>query len=155
MNRELQKEILERLNKTYGSPEDKFVDIASEEGQEMFYLFEHGLIHLKERRGLGQGAPAQVHSAVITARGRDFLEDDGGLSAILGVVTVRFHEDTLKSIIENKILDANIPKEEKRSLINTLKGLPADATRHLTMRLLDKGLETLPDAIRLIGNALQ
>ena len=41
--------------------------------------------------------------ARITAKGIDFLEDDGGLSAILGVVTVKLHADTLREMLAKKI----------------------------------------------------
>lgn len=36
--------------------------------------------------------------STITAASLDFLEDDGGLSAILGIITVKLHADTIKGL---------------------------------------------------------
>ena len=45
--------------------------------------------------------------------GIDFLTDDGGLSAILGVVTVKLHSDTIQALIAAKIDQAEISDSEK------------------------------------------
>lgn len=90
----------------------------------------------------------------ITNRGLDFLSDDGGLSAILNVVTVRFEADTLKAILENRINQSDLPPDDKKTMIDSLRELPADSIKHLTMKLLDEGLENLPSAILLIGTYL-
>ncbi len=37
--------------------------------------------------------------ARITAKSIDLLEDDGGVSAILGVVTAKLHEDTIRNLV--------------------------------------------------------
>ena len=42
--------------------------------------------------------------------------DDGGLSAILGVVTVKLHSDTIQALLNTKIDQADIPPEEKSKL---------------------------------------
>ena len=61
------------------------------------YLEEHGL--LKGHYPGGHGRRVAPTGALITAQGIDFLSNDGGLGAILGVVTVRLHEETLKALI--------------------------------------------------------
>lgn len=90
----------------------------------------------------------------ITHRGLDFLADDGGLSAILDVVTIKFEAETLKAILEKKINQSDLDPEDKQSMIDSLRELPADAIKHLTTKLLDEGLENLPSAILLIGTYL-
>lgn len=84
----------------------------------------------------------------------DFLANDGGLSAILGVVTVKFEADTLKAILENRINQSDLSPENKQSMIDSLRELPAESIKHLTMKLLDEGLENLSNAIVLIGTYL-
>lgn len=117
------------------------------------YLQEHGLIDA----GIFQYMDGEFDSTglKITAAGLDFLEDDGGLSAMLGVVTVKFHEETLLALIGDRIEKSDLPPAEKKKWTDGLRALPADAIKHLTMKLLDKGLENLPAAIPIIGTFLQ
>jgi len=90
----------------------------------------------------------------ITAAGMDFLADDGGVGAILGVVTVKIHEDTIKQLIEARIAGSDLPEEEKRPLLQAVRELPGEAIKHLTTRLLDLGLDNLPGAVSLIRTYL-
>lgn len=116
------------------------------------YLHEHGLLDAQMSNAIG-GARG-VMSAKITARGQDFMAQDGGLSAILGTVTIKLHEDTLRDLIERGVLQSNLPQAEKMGVLQTLRALPADSIKHLTMKLLDLGLENSPKAIPLIQNWL-
>ena len=84
----------------------------------------------------------------------DFLADDGGLSAILGVVTIKLHDDTIKSLIESKILESDLPEPEKKRFLDHLRELPGEATKHLVLKLVDLGLEKAPTAIEVIGKVL-
>jgi hypothetical protein len=54
----------------------------------------------------------------ITSRGIDFLADDGGLAAILGVVTVKLHEETLKALLEAGV-DALPPPQTAKSTLKS------------------------------------
>lgn len=123
----------------------------------LLYLAEHGLIEhgfVRQDYISGQSQYMQTSAATITADGLDFLEDDGGLSAILGVVTVRLHDDTIKSLIEAKILASDMPQPDKKRWLDQLRSLPADATKHLVLKLVDLGLDSSPSALRAIGKLL-
>ena len=87
-------------------------------------------------------------AAKITAAGLDFLADDGGLTAILGVVTVKLHEDTLKELMIAKIQSSDANPTVKKNLIETLKKLPADAMKELSMAAVRRGIDSLPDAVQ-------
>lgn len=78
----------------------------------ILYLGEHGLIHIKDDSPIG----VVMLTVQITNKGIDFLEQDGGLSAILGVVTVKLHSDTLQAILAARIDQADISETEKGSL---------------------------------------
>lgn len=93
-------------------------------------------------------------SVRITSKGIDFLEDDGGLAAILGVITVRLHDDTIKSLIEAKIEAADLPPPDKRRYLDALRELPAESTKHLAMKLIDAGLANVPAAWNAIQSTL-
>jgi len=61
----------------------------------LIYLDEHGLVETKQIQFMNEAHP-RVSVARITAKGLDFLQDDGGLGAILGVVIVRFEAETVR-----------------------------------------------------------
>ena len=125
LDRNLQREILKELNNIY--PDSKkyeyWIDAAiaqvvgvieTVEEAELYiakrtanlrYLAEHGLVVCHDKN-----LSATVK---ITAKGIDFLTDDGGLSAILGVVTVKLHGDTIQALIAAKIDQAEISDSEK------------------------------------------
>lgn len=116
------------------------------------YLHEHGLIQgvYPERHGR-RAAPI---GALITAKGIDFLADDGGLGAILGVVTVKLHEDTLKELVAEKIQESDLPEPEKKRFLDQLRELPGETTKHLVLKLVDAGLENWPKALPLLQNMM-
>ena len=125
LDRNLQREILKELNNIY--PDSKkyeyWIDAAiaqvlgvietvgeaelyiAKRSANLRYLAEHGLVVCNDKN-----LSATVK---ITAKGIDFLSDDGGLSAILGVVTVKLHSDTIQALIAAKIDQAEISDSEK------------------------------------------
>lgn len=157
LNRELQLDILRLLENEYPA---RLSDIHNQFAdpdaaiRNIHYLHEHGLIDATFSGALGRRV--QVPGPIrINSRGMDFLADDGGLSAILGVVTVKLHEDTLRQIISAKIEGSDLPEEEKRPLLQAVRELPGEAIKHLSEKLLDLGLDNLPGAAALIYTVLQ
>nr|HBY1218720.1 hypothetical protein [Klebsiella aerogenes] len=90
------------------------------------YLLEHGLI-------LG-GAYVQkdnlsILSAITaTAKGIDFMLDDGGLSAILNVQTIKLHRDAVV-VLEDLIAISNMSDEQKEKAKSTLGEMPTEALK--------------------------
>ena len=153
--RELQKEILERLRDAYPNTDDSVTGINGDGHTfgNLFYLREHGMVAFYTS-DLMDGS-RNIYNISITARGIDFLEDDGGLSAIFGTVTVKLHEDTLRQLIEAKVKASDAPEEQKTGILKALREAPGDAIKHLTEKLLDLGLENAPKALPLIQTLLQ
>ena len=89
-------------------------------------------------------------SAVITWRGIDFLEDDGGVSAILNKVVVKFDEEDLTKILTMKLAQSDLSPEDKKSVMKTIKSLPAEGIMTVYTHLLTQGLKSLPDVPQLI-----
>lgn len=150
ISRSLQGEILHRLADVY--PDDLDVQDWQEAEPDLranlYYLLEHDLIS-----GIDSGAldGNTIVFAKITATGLDFLADDGGLTAILGVFTVKLHDETIRDLIAARIQGSDLPPEEKTGLLAQLRALGGESIKHLTLKLLDKGAESLPailDAIR-------
>lgn len=154
LDRELQLSILKQLADNY--PEGVKLDRPESEKKiydaNICYLIEHGLV-TKSTSHIGSftivGAPT------ITAAGMDFLADDGGLSAILGIVTVKLHDETIRDLIAARLEESNLPVEEKTGLLHQLRELRGESIKHLTMKLLDAGLENWPAALAAIQTSLR
>lgn len=155
INRALQKEILEHLRDTYPAESSKVGKIgeARETLGNLYYLRELGLIEMVASDYMD--GTKKVHHATITAKGIDFLEDDGGVGAILGTVTVKLHQDTLRQLIEAKVQASDLPEEQKSGILKALREAPGETTKQLITKLVDLGMENAPKALPLIQTLLQ
>ncbi|WP_250439318.1 MULTISPECIES: hypothetical protein [Delftia] len=155
LDRELQLDLLKRLEERYPATVDvqQWEKDVPGSGGNLAYLHEHGLCEASFRQTISVRAP-QPFQAKITAKGLDFLADDGGLSAILGVVTIKLHDETIKDLIESKILQSDLPEPDKKRFLDRLRELPAETTKHLVMKLVDLGIDKAPTAIETIGKFL-
>lgn len=159
LDRALQKELLMKMSSTYPNPYRLDKEYTSETTQykqvtaNLYYLVQHGLIEqysVAKSTGIGGYSKIFIELPTITHKGMDFLADDGGLSTILGVVTVKFHEDSIKQILEHRITESDLPNDDKKSLLGALRELPAESIKHLTLKLLDKGFDNSSSAIHII-----
>jgi len=161
LNRALQQEILMQTAKAYPFAlgyEELSTDIwknteEKELARELQYLVEHGLLH-KNAISFSLDNQISLCNVKITNKGMDFLQEDGGLSAILNVVTVKFEADTLKALLTSKINSSDEPDEKKSELIKAVEGLPADGLRHLMTKVLDKGMDSIPHLMPYLSQAL-
>lgn len=156
LDRSLQLKLLQTLAEVYPDSLRNFpvidgVDVSTFTAN-LWYLTEHGLAETKWHRMLN-GPPGPT-SARITAAGLDFLADDGGLSAILGVVTVRLHEDTIKALLVDQVEKSTAPATVKTKLIEQIKSLPAEATKALTLEAIKAGLANVPQFIDWLQSTL-
>lgn len=155
LNRELQLAVLNRLA---DAPYPADVIFSEQESRDpeliatLCYLEGHGLVSC-EKAGEVNGLP-WIPFAKITPAGLDFLADDGGLSAILGTVTVRLHADTVRDLLAARIAASDLSPDDKKTLSDHLRSLPAEALKNITTRLLDAALDHLPDAIPMLQRLL-
>lgn len=156
LDRKLQLDILNKMASVYPLPYNFGSEIATMDEAKsdvfcanLYYLQEHGLISPKSIE-IAIGNEFQIGHTQLTAKGADFIADDGGLSAILGVVTVRFEAEQLRQILEVKINLSDLDSERKNSMIKALRQLPADSIKHLTTKILDSGWDSLPTLMILI-----
>lgn len=170
LDRSIQREILNTLYETYPEPNfQAFYSITKDSiltgsksikycyphcnGEQLkinlFYLQEHGLVE-NAVRAASTGYFLDINNARLTHKGVDFLLDDGGLSAILGTVVVKLHEDTIKQLLISKIKEADLPDQEKSSLLNGIKNLSGKALEQAVTNLVDLGFEHPGTAIALL-----
>lgn len=160
IDREYQLELLKRLRDAHPRPlsDFSFLDDQDENATERYaanmkYLEGHGLAI--GRIVVGMDGYISLGAPEITSQGIDFLQDDGGIGAILGIVTIRLHSDTIKDLIEAKIAQSDLAPADKKRWIDQLRSLPADATKHLVQKLVEKGLDSGPAAVAAIGAYLK
>ena len=113
----------------------------------------------EDTRMLSQNGPLEdrfvEHQTVITAHGMDFLAADGGLGAILSTVTVRLDAAQLAEVLASKVERLpDVPTEEKTSIANELRKLPAKAAEKLVEKLIDFSIEHAGDALPTIRAVL-
>lgn len=117
----------------------------------LFYLHDHGLILGHESKDFGLRKFLLIQ---ITVNGIDFLADDGGLSAILNKVHIKFDEDDLSKLLENRLEQTDLPSETKKSIMDAIKSLPAEGIKAIYTHLLSVGLSHVQDIPQLIEHIL-
>ena len=159
LDRELQRQILNVAATAYPRPVGHELDKLYEPlddhvlAANLRYLEQHGLIEPKSVYISVDGL-FSFGNVLITHTGMDFLADDGGLSAILGVVTVKLETEQLRAILAAKIMSSDLSSERKSTLIDAIRELPAEGLKHLTMKIVDTGWDNLDSLMALIQNAL-
>ena len=97
-----------------------------------------------------QSGDELVYPSRITAKGADFISQDGGLSAKLNTVTIRLDESTIKQLLAAKIDQAAISETEKKTLKDHLMALSGKGLEALTADLVGKAVDQFPGAIHLL-----
>lgn len=159
LDRDLQRKLLEELREHYPAPYyTNRMEHLHEDARHLIanaaYLAEHGLIDGEIRMtssGRGDFMPTKF---VLTAQGLDFLEDDGGLTAILGTLTVRLHADSVRDLITAQIEASAMESTAKAQLIAQVKSLPAKGLEAVVTGLAREGLARLPNAIAWLQTSL-
>lgn len=119
----------------------------------LLYLEEHGLVRSGAELSI-TGSIIYQGGATITAAGLDFLEDDGGLTAILGTVTIKLHADTIRDLMLAKIDASPAPAAEKSALRKAVSTLSGEALKEIAKKLVSRGMESAPDAIAYLKDLL-
>jgi len=148
--RDRQREILQALADAYPDHTKSFLNQSKQitDFANLSYLEEHGLLHAGITRTLDGGYV--FGGARITAKELDFLEDDGGLSAILGTVVVKLHSDTIRELLEARISHSDLPNDKKSWLRDQVQNLSSETLSTITRELVNRGIESIPDLYKWI-----
>lgn len=161
IDRELQRRILEKLAECYPSGS---LDLANELSlhesdadsllANIQYLDDHELVKSAYRMTQytgGHHAWHNVGQTTITAKGLDFIADDGGLSAILNTITVRLDATQWAELLASKVEALpNVSADERSALAKALRSLPAKAIEKVSSKLLDWAVDHAADALPLL-----
>jgi hypothetical protein len=110
------------------------------------YLKDHGLVEATGR--VRMGVLDSFHDVTITSAGFDYLSEDGGLTAELGVVTVRIEAETIQALVTAQIEMADATRQEKNLLRQQLQALSKEGHQRLASQLIRLGLEAAPRSIQ-------
>lgn len=146
LDRDVQRGILIKLSERFPAQISPYKDLIPTFGEQaviynLAYLDDHGLTESNWSRPMN-GYPSPV-GTTITAKGLDFISDDGGLSAILGVVTIKLHQETITALLITQIEKSKKPQTVKQQLIDKVKGLPAEALQRVSLKAMEAGLDRL------------
>lgn len=148
LDRDFQRKLLKDLAELYPR-RGKFTDEDHESlVVNLHYLAEHGLVEAAFSH-VNHGNII-IGPAVITAKGLDFIQDDGGLSAVLGVVTVKLHDDTIRQLLIDRVQASQEPEGVKEKLVDAIKSAPAETLKTVTQQALEAGIRNLPNAVQLL-----
>lgn len=165
INREWQRALLTHLASIYpdGAYVESMQDIQPSLPEHarlanLQYLDGHGLIEsgMHLQRYLGPETNwIQKEPTVITPRGIDFISDDGGLTAILGVVTVRLDAEQWRELLATRVESIESLTHDQRSeLGKAIRNLPAKALEKVSDKLLDWAVEHAADALPLLRSVI-
>lgn len=149
-DRALQRAILQACLESYPyAPQildfnDIVVECANDDSNKLIanlhYLLEHGLILAGS---YVQKSNLSILGAITaTAKGIDFMLDDGGLSAILNVQTIKFHRDAVV-VLEDLIAISNMNDEQKEKAKSTLGEMSTEALKAVVQAVTTAGLSKL------------
>jgi hypothetical protein len=157
LSRELQHAILERLSDVYPDGPERLAFQDFDQRQLTYnvrYLQEHGLVTTKWFNPLDGPSSFSVQNLYITEKGIDFITDDGGLSAILGVMTIRLHEDTIRQLLIDRVEKTVTDPTVKAQILKKIRELPASAFQTVVMDGIKAGLESVPDLVAWLAKIL-
>lgn len=161
LDRKLQLELLEKMSSSFPeyydfTEEYKFgTEQYKQVVANLYYLQLHNLI--EERSTLRSNASdglkrLQIHLPTINQNGMDFLADDGGLSAILGVVTIKIDPEQYRQILITRVQESNLPTEQRHQIVAALQSLSYENIKHLSTKFVDLGWDNLGSLMQLIQN---
>ncbi|HBW4740584.1 TPA: hypothetical protein ME588_005265, partial [Klebsiella pneumoniae] len=104
------------------------------------YLCEHGLI--KNNSSIILKDRSILTRITATAKGIDFMLNDGGLSAILNVQTIKLHRDAVV-VLEDLIAISNMNDEQKEKAKSTLGEMSTEAIKTVVQAVTTAGLSKL------------
>ena len=154
LDRNRQKQMLEALAACYPNYSTEVIDEHNPSDlKNLYYLKEHELVNASLRPTLGGRLVFQ--GAKITAKGMDFLADDGGLSTILGTITIKLHADSIKELLNSRIASLDMSSEKKSWLKDQVNSLSGEALKVVTKSLVEQGLNHIPDLLSWVKTILQ
>ncbi|CEF40199.1 hypothetical protein KBX73_08675 [Acetobacter persici] len=90
----------------------------------------------------------------LTAKGVDYLSEDGGLTAEDKTITVKLDGDTIKALLCKAVDETSAPDATKTGIKQQVRAMGSEALKDLTSSLISKGVESAPDVIQWLGTAL-
>jgi hypothetical protein len=120
---------------------------------QLAYLEQHGLVKCAWSQAFS--AWRNCLHAEITAKGLDFIADDGGLTAILGTVTIKLDSGQWAELLASKVERLEgISHEERSSIASALRSLSAKAIEKVSEKMLDWAVDHAQDALPLLRTLL-
>lgn len=121
--------------------------------RELAYLEGHGLLRSEYQETMGSFMSARIapiSTVTLTSEGVDFLKQDGGLGAILNVVTVKFHGDIMQLLAAYIATLEGVPLKEREKSLGRLQKLGEEGQKQLISKIVDYAFRLAPQPEKLL-----
>lgn len=146
-DRELQREILLACIRAYPGDTSSsilppIITSANDDklAANIIYLSEHGLLVVSPQATDDEYILA--NNLRITCRGIDFMRNDGGLTSVLNVQTIKIHRDTVV-VLEDLIAISSLTSEQQIKARSRLAEMSNDALSSVVQGVTAAGLSLL------------
>ncbi|MEJ5176970.1 hypothetical protein [Erwinia sp. MYb416] len=119
-----------------------YSSLVNELWREVNYLRDQGLLIMDTRCSSANDIEGVVGYIKATTKGIDFIQDDGGLSAILNVQTIKFHRDAVV-VLEDLIAISGMNDTEKEKAKSKLSELTTESLKTVVQTVTAAGLAVL------------
>lgn len=106
------------------------------------YLEGHSLLKLDSMCSISGGNEGITGYIQATSKGMDYLKRDGGLSADLNVVTIKFHKDAVV-VLEDLIALSSIDDEQKKEAKSKVGTLSLEAAKAVVQAAATAGISAI------------
>lgn len=161
MSNDIYRRILTALANTYPAPMAGFAllkELSDTDKkiviQELSHLHELEMVEAAIHMSSDGSMNSTLVKAKITAKGRDYLKPDGGLTAELNTLTIKVHTQTIKDIINAQVELSELESSTKSKLKEAVQNLPAQTLQEVVTGLVQQGLAHSPAAIRWLQTLL-
>lgn len=98
---------------------------------------------------------AKIVNVTITAKGLDFLEPSGGLTALMNSRTIQLDEETLRQVMQVSIETLDATQETKETLVAKIRTIPIEGLKAAALKLIERGAERGVDLLKgvLLGES--
>lgn len=112
------------------------------------YLMQHNLL---AGPMFAEGDELHYQFFSITVEGVDFMQDDGGISAIKRTTTVKLHAETLRALLLQQVDKCAANDDEKSIIKKAIESAPEEVVRGTIGKLLDAAIDNAPAAMALLS----
>ena len=117
------------------------------------YLYQHGLISMVPAGEWGVQFD-EIFDLTITAKGIDYIAEDGGLTNYYGSINIRLDDGLIKNLIKENIEKSSVDPKQKSKMNALLKTVSSSALSEIVKQSISAAFSNGPDIIHRLQSML-